>query len=38
MIMKKIALTNALIIDPSQNINKLGTLVINEKKNNQFNF
>ena len=30
--MNKIALTNALIIDPSQNINKAGTLLINEKK------
>lgn len=30
--MKKIALTNALIVDPSQNIKKLGTLIINDKK------
>ena len=30
--MKKIALTNAFIVDPSQNIKKLGTLIINDKK------
>ena len=30
--MNKIAFTNALIIDPSQNIYKAGTLLINEKK------